>query len=139
MACACYFCGRDLKPDDAWFEVCDMETAPYRAKTIRCVNPEGGLAEGVEYRGALAYPGSGPWKVQSGMWSGWERALLFAHTACGPDIGYNFKFADYVAAEAKWVAHLREKDWWWCNLPGQIECALIMMKMRSVPNRRPLR
>src|SRR5438046_3003169 len=53
--------------------------------------------------------------------------VLFAHTECGPDIGYNFSFD---RLDENWDKHLREKAGWW---PGISEA----LRERRDSNPRP--
>lgn len=101
----CYFCGAALRKDDAWVEIHDQEQPPLHGKPLVRFNEHGGKEE----RGSLAYPGNGEALVADGRWRATAPVVLFAHTKCGPDLGYNFSF-DRLGEE--WEEHLREKLWW---------------------------
>ena len=118
----CYFCGGALRSDNAWFEIHDQETAPFHSEHIR-FNQHGGK----ELYGALAYPGNGESLVEAGKWRNYSHVVLFAHTECGPDIGYNFSFD---RLDENWDKHLREKAGWW---PGISEA----LRERRDSNPRP--
>jgi hypothetical protein len=101
----CYFCGGALRKGDAWFEIHDQELPPYHGKPAIRFNEHGGKEE----CGGLAYPGSGEALVADRRWRDYARVVVFAHTKCGPDIGYNFSFD---RLNENWEQHLREKVWW---------------------------
>lgn len=112
----CYFCGGALRKDNAWFEIHDQELPPFRGKPLVRFNEHGGK----EGCGGLAYPGNGEAIVGDGRWQDYERVVLFAHTGCGPDIGYNFSF-DRLGED--WEKHLREKVWWSPGISDALETA----------------
>ena len=89
----CYFCGAKLIRSSAWLQIYDRAPFQYQGSLTR-FNYGG--------REALAYPGAGA--------KGWRRVVVFAHTYCGPDCGYNISF-DRLH-EDDWDEHLREKTWW---------------------------
>ncbi|SRR5258707_9114608 len=127
----CYFCGGALKPDNAWFEIHDQETVPYTKEHVR-FNQHGGK----ELYGSLAYPGNGESLVQDGKWQNFNHVVLFAHTECGPDIGYNFSFD---RLDENWDKHLREKVWWWPGISEALRDARSAMSPFLMPTQRMLR
>jgi hypothetical protein len=95
----CYFCGKALKSDDAYFVICDRELPPFstdRTKFVR-INEHGDE----EVYGVISYP--------EGIDKNFERVVLFAHAKCGSDDGYAFSF-DRLGED--WDEHLHEKPWW---------------------------
>jgi hypothetical protein len=119
----CYFCGGALRPDNAWFEIHDQELAPFRGKAQVRFNEHGGKEE----CGSLAYPGNGEAIVEEGKWQDYARVVLFAHTECGPDIGYNFSFD---RLDENWDKHLRGKTWWCSEISEALEIARSAMAHR---------
>jgi hypothetical protein len=120
----CYFCGGRLKSDNAWFEVHDQELPPFHKPLVR-FNQHGGKEE----RGALAYPGNGENLALQGEWSSSNLVVLFAHTECGPDIGYNFPFE---RLNEDWDGHLQGKVWWCSVIAEALEIA-----RKAMPRRHP--
>lgn|GEM_PF-3139882 len=116
----CYFCGGALKPENAWFEICDQELPPFRKPQVR-FNEHGGKEE----RGGLAYPGNGDAIVADGQWESFNCVILFTHTECGPDVGYSFSF-DRLGEN--WDEHLKEKVWWSPAIPEFLKIARYEMK-----------
>lgn len=124
----CYFCGGPLRRDNAWFEIHDQELPPFRCSDYIKFNQHGGK----ELYGELAYPGNGDWAVQSKRWHDFVRVVLFAHTECGPDVGYNFSF-DRLAEN--WDRHLKGKVWWCFEIPEALKIARSAMGITKISSR----
>jgi len=112
----CYFCGGKLRTDNGWFEIYDQELPPFRAKPRVRFNRHHGREE----YGSLAYPGNGEALVSEGRWNRFQPVVVFAHTECGPDIGYNFSF-DRLNED--WDKHLRGKVWFSLAIPDALRTA----------------
>jgi|ERR1700733_15650954 len=121
LALKCYFCGGALQSDDAHFEIFDQEERPFSSdrKDYVRFNEHGGQ----ELYGALAYPGNG-----NGIWKNYRRVALFAHTGCGPDVGYNFTFD---RLDENWDRQLGEKTWYTEGLSEALTVARKAMGIRS--------
>ena len=105
----CSFCGKRLAAKNGWLEIYDEEVGP-PFRSARCL-PRFTQDGGRDIGGALAYPGKGAGAVDRGEWNGASTVVLFAHTACGPDIGYAIELTR-ISAKDDWDCHLREKVWW---------------------------
>jgi hypothetical protein len=115
----CYFCGAALHSDDAHFEIFDQEQPPFSSNRSNFVrfNEHGGR----EIYGTLAYPG--------GIDGAFKRVVRFAHTDCGPDVGYNFSF-DRLGED--WDRHLREKLWHTEEISAALRVARNAMGVRGI-------